>query len=84
MAVILPAARRNRKQLNYIDRIACEAGEMHTLTGQDMYRILDSECRDRHLWTLASHGLRRGETLPMPDEVVDVLRAAARDKPKSD
>jgi integrase len=66
MAVILPAARRNRKQLNYmlylcravlddqvaqgnavrnvaklVDRIAGEAGEMHTLTEQDMYRILD-------------------------------------------
>lgn len=106
-----------RNVAKLVDRIAGEAGEMRTLTEQDMYRILDYECRDRHLWTLALYGLRRGEiaglrwtnvdlnaktvrivenrvavgreifsgtpkskastrTLPMPDEVVDVLRAA--------
>ena len=84
-----------------------------------MFRILDHECRDRHLWALALYGLRRGEiaglrwtnvdlkaktvrivenrvavgaeimsgtpkskassrTLPMPDEMVDVLRAARK------
>ena len=26
-----------------------------------MFRILDHECRDRHLWALALYGLRRGE-----------------------
>jgi integrase len=36
-------------------------GEMRTLTERDMFRILDHECRDRHLWTLALYGLRRGE-----------------------
>jgi integrase len=92
---------------------------MRTLTEHDMFRILDHECRDRHLWTLALYGLRRGEiaglrwtnvdlngktvriagnrvavgaeimsgtpkskassrTLPMPEEVVDVLRAARK------
>jgi integrase len=106
-----------RNVAKLVDRIAGEAGEMRTLTEQDMYRILDHDCRDRHLWTLALYGLRRGEIaglrwtnvdlnaktvsivenrvavgreimsgtpksrasarkLPMPDEVVDVLRAA--------
>ena len=92
---------------------------MRTLTEKDMFRILDHECRDRHLWTLALYGLRRGEiaglrwanvdlkaktvsvnenrvavgkeimtgtpkskastrTLPMPDEVVEVLQAARK------
>lgn len=27
----------------------------------EMFRILDHECRDRHLWTLAPCGLCRGE-----------------------
>ena len=93
--------------------------EMKTLTQEQMFRILDHECRDRHLWTLALYGLRRGEiaglkwssvdlsagtvtieenrvvverqvltgtpkskkskrTLPMPTEVVDVLKAARK------
>jgi integrase len=106
-----------RNVAKLVDRIAGEAGEIRTLAEQDIYRILDYECRDRHLWTLALYGLRRGEiaglrwtnvdlnaktvrivenrvavgreilsgtpkskasvrTLPMPDEMVDVLRAA--------
>jgi integrase len=44
-----------------VDRIAGESGEMRTLTERDMFRILDHECRDRHLLTLALYGLRRGE-----------------------
>jgi integrase len=44
-----------------VDRVAGEAGEMRTLTERDMFRILDHECRDCHLWTLALYGLRRGE-----------------------
>ena len=108
-----------RNVAKLVDRIAGEAGEMRTLNERDMFRILDHECRDRHLWTLALYGLRRGEiaglrfanvdlktktvrvvenrvavgrqilsgtpkskasarTLPMPDEVVDVLRAARK------
>jgi integrase len=102
-----------------VDRIAGEAGGFRTLTDKEMFRILEHECRDRHLWTLALYGLRRGEiaglrwanvdlnaktvsvienriavgkeimvgtpkskastrTLPMPDEVVEVLRAARK------
>ncbi len=108
-----------RNVAKLVDRIAGEAGEMRTLTERNMFRILDHECRDRHLWTLALYGLRRGEiaglrwtnvdlktqtvrvaenrvavgkqilsgtpkskastrTLPMPAEVVDVLRAARK------
>ena len=113
-----------RNVAKLVDRIAGEAAEMRTLTERDMFRILDHECRDRHLWALALYGLRRGEiaglrwtnvdlkaktvrivenrvavgaeimtgtpkskassrTLPMPDEVVDVLRAHARDRLRS-
>ena len=108
-----------RNVAKLVDRVAGEAGPMRTLTERDMLRILDHECRDRHLWALALYGLRRGEiaglrwanvdlkaktvtvvenrvavgaeimvgtpkskastrTLPMPDEVVDVLRAARK------
>jgi len=108
-----------RNVAKLVDRIAGEAGEMRTLSEKDMFRILDHECRDRHLWTLALYGLRRGEiaglrwsnvdlkaktvsvnenrvavgneimtgtpkskastrTLPMPDEVVEVLQAARK------
>jgi integrase len=93
--------------------------EMKTLTQDQMFCILDHECRDQHLWTLALYGLRRGEiaglkwssvdlgagtvmieesrvvaerqvltgtpkskkskrTLPMPAEVVEVLKAAGK------
>jgi integrase len=114
-----------------VDRVAGDAQKMRTLTDAEMFRILDHECRDRHLWTLALYGARRGEivglrwsnvnltdkpvgegkhalppksvriienrvavggeilpgtpkstasrrTLPMPDAVVEVLRAAKR------
>jgi hypothetical protein len=36
-------------------------GEMRALTEKNMFAILDHECRDRHLWTLALYGLRGGE-----------------------
>ncbi|MBB3038991.1 tyrosine-type recombinase/integrase [Hoyosella altamirensis] len=93
--------------------------EMKTLTEGQMFRILDHECEDRHLWALALYGLRRGEiaglrwskvdlkagavtidetkvvverevlvgtpkskrsrrTLPMPADVIEVLRAARK------
>ncbi|MGK9270319.1 site-specific integrase [Williamsia muralis] len=44
-----------------VDRIASDAPEMKTLSETDMFSVLDHECRDKHLWTLALYGLRRGE-----------------------
>ena len=35
-------------------------------------RILDHECRDRHLWTLALYGLRRGEIAGLKWSSVDL------------
>jgi integrase len=114
-----------------VDRVAGDAEAFRTLTDKEMFKVLDHDCRDRHLWTLALYGARRGEiaglrwsninltdktvgngkdalppksvrivesrvavgreivtgtpkskaskrTLPMPDEVVDVLRAARK------
>ncbi len=118
-----------RKVAALVDRVKGDPQKYPTLTSAEMVRILDHDCRDRHLWTLALYGLRRGEisglkwhnvnltdkpvgdgdaalpakslriidtrvaigktiitdtpkskasrrTLPLPDEVVDVLRAA--------
>ncbi|MCZ4536965.1 site-specific integrase [Gordonia terrae] len=108
-----------RNVARLVDRIPAERPEMKTLTQAQMFQILDYACRDRHLWTLALYGLRRGEiaglrwdnvdlgsktvtvaenrvavgreivagtpkskrsqrTLPLPDEVVEVLRAARK------
>ncbi|MBV5244193.1 site-specific integrase [Mycolicibacterium sp. PAM1] len=108
-----------RNVARLVDRVAGDAETFRTLTDKEMFRILDHECRDRHLWTLALYGLRRGEiaglrwhnvdlkaktvtiaenrvavgrdivagtpkskasnrTLPLPDEVVDVLRSARK------
>jgi integrase len=102
-----------------VDRVAGDPQKFRTLTDKEMFKILDHDCRDRHLWTLALYGLRRGEiaglrwvnvdlkaktvtvaenrvavgkqivsgtpkskasnrTLPLPDEVVDVLKAARK------
>jgi integrase len=114
-----------------VDGVAGDPRTFRTLTEDEMFRILDHDCRDRHLWTLALYGLRRGEiaglrwasvslsdepvgegegalppkhlriaenrvtigktiltgtpkskaskrTLPLPDEVVDVLKAARK------
>jgi integrase len=44
-----------------VDRVAGDAKKFRTLTDKEMFKILDHECRDRHLWTLALYGLRRGE-----------------------
>lgn len=44
-----------------VDRVAGDPQKYRTLTEGQMYRILDHDCRDRHLWTLALYGLRRGE-----------------------
>ncbi|HKI39616.1 site-specific integrase [Mycobacterium sp.] len=108
-----------RNVARLVDRVAGDPQKFRTLTADEMFRILDHECRDRHLWTLALYGLRRGEvaglrwanvdlkaktvsivenrvaigkeivsgtpkskastrTLPLPNEVVDVLKAARR------
>lgn len=108
-----------RNVARLVDRVAGDPQTYRTLTDVEMFKILDHDCRDRHLWTLALYGLRRGEisglrwanvdlkaktvtivenrvvvgrdivsgtpksksstrTLPMPDEVVDVLRAARK------
>jgi integrase len=50
---------RNVAQL--VDRVAGDPKKFRTLTDDEMYRILDHDCRDRHLWTLGLYGMRRGE-----------------------
>lgn len=44
-----------------VDRLAGEAVGFRTLTDKEMFKILDHDCLDRHLWALALYGLRRGE-----------------------
>ncbi|MFT3660009.1 MAG: tyrosine-type recombinase/integrase [Gordonia sp. (in: high G+C Gram-positive bacteria)] len=102
-----------------VDRIPSDKQTFRTLTHSEMRRVLEHRCRDRHLWTLALYGLRRGEiaglrwsdvdmkagtvtitetrvdgvggivvdtpksrtsarTLPMPEDVVKVLKAARK------
>jgi integrase len=107
-----------RNVARLVDRVAGDPKKFRTLTEAEMFRILDHDCRDRHLWALALYGLRRGElaglrwehidltaqtvsivenrvvlgkqrvesgtpkskasrrTLPVPDDVVQVLKAA--------
>ncbi|MGO9732755.1 tyrosine-type recombinase/integrase [Mycobacterium sp.] len=108
-----------RNVARLVDRVAGDPQKFRTLTAEEMFRILDHDCRDRHLWALALYGLRRGEiaglrwanvdlkaktvsivenrvaigkqivtgtpkskasnrTLPLPDEVVAVLKAARK------
>jgi integrase len=108
-----------RNVARLVDRVAADPRKYRTLTADEMFTILDHDCRDRHLWALALYGLRRGEitglrwanvdlkaktvsvvenrvvvgkevmvgtpkskasnrALPMPDEVVEVLRAARK------
>lgn len=120
-----------RNVARLVDRVAGDPQKFRTLTDKEMFGILDHDCRDRHVWTLALYGLRRGEiaglrwcnvnltdkpagdgeealppkhlrvsenrinigktivtgtpkskasrrTLPLPDEVVDVLKAARK------
>jgi integrase len=110
-----------------VKRVAGDPKRFGTLTMDQVFAILDHDCRDRHLWTLALYGCRRGEiaglrwsnvnltdepvgdlparsiriaenrvalgheiiegtpkskasnrTLPMPAEVIEVLRAARK------
>ena len=108
-----------RNVARLVDRVAGDPQKFRTLTAAEMFRILDHDCGDRHLWALALYGLRRGEiaglrwanvdlkakavsivenrvaigkqivtgtpkskasnrTLPLPDEVVAVLKAARK------
>ncbi|MFI5782782.1 hypothetical protein [Nocardia sp. NPDC051570] len=82
MAVLESELRQGRIARNVvklIDRIPEEEEreEMKTLSEADMNRILDRECRDQHLWTLAlvsagrdrraSLGRRRSEGEDDPD-----------------
>jgi integrase len=120
-----------RNVARLVDRVAGDAQKFRTLTDKEMFKILDHDCRDRHLWALALYGARRGEisglrwvnvnltdkpvdedkdvlppksvriaenrvavgreivtgspksiasnrTLPMPDEVVELLKAARK------
>jgi integrase len=108
-----------RNIAHLVDRVAGDPQKFRTLTADEMFKILDHECRDRHVWALALYGLRRGEiaglrwanvdlkaktvtiaenrvangkeivsgtpkskasnrTLPMPDDVVAVLKAARK------
>jgi integrase len=108
-----------RNVARLVDRVASDPRKYRTLTADEMFTILDHDCRDRHLWALALYGCRRGEicglrwtnvdlkaktvsimenrvtvgkevvtgtpkskastrTLPMPDEVVELLRAARK------
>lgn len=108
-----------RNVARLVDRVASNPRKYRTLTADEMFTILDHDCRDRHLWALALYGCRRGEicglrwtnvdlkaktvsivenrvtvgkkvvtgtpkskastrTLPMPDEVVELLRAARK------
>lgn len=50
-----------RNVARLVDRVAGDPKRFRTLTDSEMFRILDHDCRDRHLWTLALYGLRRGE-----------------------
>jgi len=50
-----------RNVARLVDRLPADPKKFRTLTEDEMYRILDHDCRDRHLWTLALYGLRRGE-----------------------
>jgi integrase len=108
-----------RNAAKLVDRVSGDAKTFRTLTDAEMFKILDHQCRDQHLWALALYGLRRGEiaglrwtnvdlksktirieenrvavgkqietgtpkskasnrTLPLPDEVVDLLKTAKK------
>lgn len=41
--------------------MAGEPQNYRTLTDKEMYKILDHDCRDRHLRTIALYRLRRGK-----------------------
>jgi integrase len=54
-----------------VDRLPADRREMKTLAAEDMFKILDYPDQDRHLWTLALYGLRRGEIAGLRWKYVD-------------
>ena len=50
-----------RNVARLVDRVAADPQKFRTLSADEMFAILDHDCRDRHLWALALNGLRRGE-----------------------
>ena len=50
-----------RNVVQLVDRVGGDPALFRTLTDVEIFRILDHECRDQHLWALALYGLRRGE-----------------------
>ena len=83
LSIFTSALESELRQGNVVRNVAAlvermdESGraEMKTLTQDQMFKIIDHECRDRHLWTLALYGLRRG----CGSEVV-VCRSERRDR----
>jgi integrase len=67
-----------RNVARLVDRVAGDPKKFRTLTGAEMFRILDHECRDRHLWALALYGLRRGELAGLRWEHVDLTAQTVR------
>ncbi len=61
-----------RNVAGLVDTIPADPKTYRTLTEAEMYRVLDHQCRDRHLWTLALYGLRRGEIAGLRWEHVDL------------
>lgn len=62
-----------RNVARLVDRIPGEKSEMKTLSETDMFKVLDSDDRDRHLWWLAlAMGLRRGEIAGLRRKFVDL------------
>jgi integrase len=80
LSILTSALESELKQGNVVRNVGAlvermdESGraEMKTLTQGQMFRILDHECRDRHLWTLALYGLRRGEIAGLKWSSVDL------------
>ena len=55
-----------------VDRVAGDTKKFRTLSADEMFKVLDHDCRDQHLWSLALYGLRRGEIAGLRWEHVDL------------